>query len=729
MEINQQLALEFNLKQNHTDNIIDLLDEGCTIPFIARYRKEMTGSCDDQTLRTFADRLNYLRNLNKRREEVFNLISEQGNMTEDIKKALDEANTLTEIDDIYRPFRPKRKTRASVAIARGLQPLADFILAQSGEMIEREAEKYLTEEVVSIADAIQGACDIVAEMISDDAEIRKSLRNYLVHRGDIECELQDGEEAYVYQMYDNYKSPIKTLPSHRVLAINRGEKEKYLKVNLVLKQQIAMDVIAKKYIKENSPYQQLLETVAEDAYDRLIFPSLEREVRNELTDTASEQAIKMFEVNLKPLLMQPPLKNRVILGLDPAYRTGCKIAVIDEFGGVLATTVIYPTPPQNKIEEAEAKLTDLILKHYVDVISIGNGTATKESEIFVANLIKKLPRKVEYAVVNEAGASVYSASKLGAEEFPDYDVALRSAVSIARRLQDPLAELIKIDVKSIGVGQYQHDMPQNRLTQVLEGVVEDCVNSVGVDVNTASPSLLSYVAGLNKTVAKNIEKYRQENGKFDSISEIKKVSKLGDKAYEQCAGFLRIVDGVNILDNTGVHPESYDICKRLLQYFGLTLNDINTEKMQNFANIVASEGISKIAKTINCGEPTLEDIVKELSKPGRDIREDLPKPILKSELLDVKDLKVGMVLDGVVRNVIDFGVFVDISVHQDGLVHISEISKDYIKHPSEVLKVGDKVIVKIIGVEPEKKRISLTIKGVTDEDMAKYNEKVLNKVQ
>ncbi len=725
MEINKQLALELNLKQNHVDNIISLLDEGCTIPFIARYRKEMTGSCDDQTLRTFNDRLNYLRSLNKRREEVFNLISEQGNMTDEIKSSLDEANTLTEIDDIYRPFRPKRKTRASVAIEKGLQPLADFILSQNGGLIEAEAEKYLTENVTSIPEAIQGACDIIAEIISDDAEIRKSLRNYLIHRGDIECSLQEGEEQYVYQMYDNYRSQIKTLPSHRILAINRGEKEKYLKVNLVLKEQIAIDVISKKYIKENSPYLELLTNVAIDAYNRLIFPSLEREVRNELTDNANEQAIKMFEVNLKPLLMQPPLKNRVILGLDPAYRTGCKIAVIDKFGNVLDTAVIYPTPPQNKIEEAEAKLTDLILKHNVDVISIGNGTATKESEIFVANLIKKLPRKIEYAVVNEAGASVYSASKLGAEEFPDYDVALRSAVSIARRLQDPLAELIKIDVKSIGVGQYQHDMPQNRLTEVLEGVVEDCVNSVGVDVNTASPSLLSYVAGLNKSVAKNIEKYRQDNGKFEDIEQIKSVPKLGDKAFEQCAGFLRITDGDNILDNTGVHPESYDICKRLLKYFGLELKDINTEKMKNFESLVNSEGISKIAKTINCGEPTLEDIVKELIKPGRDIREDLPKPILKSELLDIKDLKVGMVLDGVVRNVVDFGVFVDISVHQDGLVHISEISKDYIKHPSEVLKVGDKVIVKIIAVEPEKKRISLTIKGVTEEDLAKYNSKVL----
>ena len=726
MEINQQLAYEFNIKQNHVDNIISLIDEGCTIPFIARYRKEMTGSCDDQTLRTFADRLNYLRNLTKRKEEVFNLIFEQGNMTDEIKVSLDNANTLTEIDDIYRPFRPKRKTRASVAVQRGLQPLADFIMAQKGGMVEVEAEKYLTEEVVSIPDAIQGASDIIAEIISDDAEIRKSLRNYLLHRGDIETTLQDGDNAYVYEMYANYKSPIKNLPSHRVLAINRGEKEKLLKVSLNLKEEIAIEVIAKKYVKKDSPYEKLFDIIISDAYDRLIFPSIEREIRNELTDNANEQAIKMFEVNLKPLLMQPPLKNKVILGLDPAYRTGCKIAVIDQYGNVVATTVVYPTPPQNKIEEAEKVLTDLILKHYVDVISIGNGTATKESEIFVANLIKKLPRKIQYAVVNEAGASVYSASKLGAEEFPDFDVALRSAVSIARRLQDPMAELIKIDVKSIGVGQYQHDMPQNRLTDVLEGVVEDCVNSVGVDVNTASPSLLSFVAGLNKSVAKNIEKYRQDNGKITSIEQIKKVPKLGDKAFEQCAGFLRIVDGNNILDNTGVHPESYEVCGRLLQYFGLTIHDINTSKMQNFTDLVNREGISKIAKTINCGEPTLEDIVKELSKPGRDIREDLPKPILKSELLDVKDLKVGMVLDGVVRNVIDFGVFVDISVHQDGLVHISEISSDYIKHPSEVLKVGDKVIVKIIGLEADKKRISLTIKGVTSEDLEKYNNKILS---
>jgi len=718
MNINEQLKYEFNLKENHIENIIQLLDEGCTIPFIARYRKEMTGSCDDQTLRAFSDRLNYLRNLEKRKAEVSNLITEQGNMTEEIQASLDNASTLSEVEDIYRPFKPKRKTRASVAIAKGLQGLADFILSQQ-DGLEQEATKYLDEEkeVKSIEEAIAGAKDIVAEMMSDNPEIRKSLKNYLIHRGEIKTELGVGENAYVYQMYDHYSSPIKNLPSHRVLAINRGEKEKLLKVQLYLKPEIAMDVLAKKYINIEKPNAELLQEIAEDSYNRLIFPSIEREIRSDLFDSASEQAIKVFELNLKPLLMQPPLHNKVILGLDPAYRTGCKIAVIDTNGTVLDTSVVYPTPPQSKIEEAEIKLTELINKHKVDIISIGNGTATKESEIFVANLIKKLDREVKYAVVNEAGASVYSASKLGAEEFPEFDVALRSAVSIARRLQDPMAELIKIDVKSIGVGQYQHDMPQNRLTEVLEGVVENCVNSVGVDVNTASPSLLSYVAGLNKSIAKNIEKHRQENGKFNSIEEIKKVSKLGDKAYEQCAGFLRIVNGKNILDNTGVHPESYPVVDRLLMYFGFTKEDVNSEKMKNLPALLEQAGVEKVATTINCGAPTLVDIANELSKPGRDIRDDLPTPVLKSKLLDVKDLQIGMVVDGVVRNITDFGAFVDISVHQDGLVHISEICKDYIKHPSEALKVGDNVVVKIIGLDVEKKRISLTIKGVSEEDL------------
>ena len=713
MEINKILSIEFGITQPHTDNIISLIDEGCTIPFIARYRKEMTGSCDDQVLRAFDDRLKYLRNLSKRKSEVYSLIVEQGKMTDEISDALNRAQTMTEVEDIYRPFKPKRKTRASVAIAKGLQGLADIILAQSGKDLRECAKQFLTDEVKSVEEALQGASDIVAETISDNAELRKELRETLYKKGEIATKLKgDSEQSKVYEMYDNYHSPISKTPHHRVLAINRGEREDCLKVSLELDPQIAYQIISKKFIKKNSPYKELLDTIVEDSYKRLIFSSIETEIRNELTDKANEQAIKMFEVNLRPLLMQPPLKDKVILGLDPAYRTGCKIAVIDKNGAVLDTTVIYPTPPQNKIEEAEAKISRLVDKDKVDVISIGNGTATKESEIFVAHLLPKLSRPVSYAVVNEAGASVYSASKLGASEFPDYDVALRSAVSIARRLQDPLSELIKIDVKSIGVGQYQHDMPQARLTEVLEGVVEDCVNSVGVDLNTASPSLLNYVAGLNSSISKNIVKWRDENGKFTNRKQLLKVSKLGDKAYEQCAGFLRISDGDNILDNTAVHPESYDVVDRLLKYFNLTTKDIGGEKFATLPSLIESVGIEKVAQTINVGVPTLQDIVTELGKPGRDIRDSLPKPVLKSELLDISDLKEGMVLDGVVRNVVDFGVFVDIGVHQDGLVHISEISKDYIKHPSEVLKVGDKVTVKVIGVDLNKKRISLTIKGV-----------------
>ena len=718
MNIAEQLSIELGISLFHTNNIISLLDDGCTIPFIARYRKELTGSCDDQTLRLFDDRLKYLRNLTKRKEDVFKLIDEQGNMTDEIKSSLDNANTLTEVEDIYRPFKPKRKTRASVAIAKGLKPLAERILEQKNEDILLLAQEYINEEkgVTSVEDAVNGAKDIIAEMISDNAELRKILRTKLYEKGEIKTKLDEKEGSFTYEMYANYSSPIKNMPNHRVLAINRGEKEDYLKVSLCLNEELAHNEIFKMFIRKNSPHKELLEGVCVDAYDRLIFPSIEREIRNELTDNANEGAIKMFELNLKPLLMQPPLKGKVILGLDPAYRTGCKIAVIDENGNVLDTTVVYPTPPQNKIEEAELKLTHLIEKHNVDVISIGNGTATKESEIFVANLIKKLNKKVSYAVVNEAGASVYSASKLGAEEFPDFDVALRSAVSIARRLQDPLAELIKIDVKSIGVGQYQHDMPQNRLTEVLEGVVEDCVNSVGVDVNTASPSLLTYVAGLNSGVAKSISNYVKENGSITSREMLKKVPKLGAKAYEQCAGFLRITNGENILDNTGVHPESYSAVTRLLKYFNLTKEDIKKDNLTLLPKLIEKEGIEKIAQTINIGVPTLEDIVKELLKPGRDVRDELPKPQLKSDLLDISNLKKDMVLTGVVRNVIDFGVFVDISVHQDGLVHISQISKDYIKHPSEVLKVGDVVRVKVLDVDVEKKRISLTIKDCPAED-------------
>ena len=722
MEINELLAQEFSLTLNHTNNIINLMDEGATVPFIARYRKEMTGSCDDQTLRLFADRLTYLRNLEDRKNSVINLITEQGNMTDEIMSALQSASTLTEVEDIYRPFKPKKKTRASVAIAKGLQPLADAILKQDKNVdLMQLAETFVSEEkeVKSAEEALQGAKDIVAETISDTASLRKTLREMLIKKGFVKCKLvEDQENAYVYETYKDYNSPIDKMPSHRVLAINRGENEKCLKVSLELNLELALGQLHKEYIKKDSPYEELLKEICEDSYDRLLFPSIEREVRNELTDSANEQAIKMFEVNLKPLLMQAPLKDKVILGLDPAYRTGCKIAVIDAHGNVLDTAVVYPTPPQNKIEEAEIALAKLIDKHQVDVISIGNGTATKESEIFVANLIKKLRRKISYAVVNEAGASVYSASKLGAMEFPTFDVALRSAVSIARRLQDPLAELIKIDVKSIGVGQYQHDMPQNRLTEVLEGVVETCVNAVGVDVNTASPSLLTYVSGLNSGIARNIVEYRKMNGKFENKQTLLKVSKLGNKAFEQCAGFLRIIDGENVLDNTGVHPESFDAVEKLLKLFNMTKEDISNGNVKHLPELVANKGENSVAESIGIGVPTLQDIVNELVKPGRDIRDELPKPVLKSELLGIENLKPGMVIDGVVRNVIDFGVFVDISVHQDGLVHISEISKDYIKHPSEVLKVGDQVTVKVISVDVDKKRISLTMKGVTEEDLA-----------
>ncbi len=720
MQIEELLSLEFSLKPFQVQNIISLLDEGCTIPFIARYRKELTGGVDDQTLRAFDDRLKYLRNLNKRKEEVGNLITEQGNMTDEIKMALNNASTLTEVEDIYRPFKPKRKTRASVAIAKGLEPLADFIMQQKGGDISEKAQEFINpeKEVNSVEEAIKGAKDIIAERISDNAELRKHLREMLFKKGRIKAKLDDTKEGYeTYETYANFDADIFKTPSYRILAINRAENEGCLKVNLDLNQELALSKIYAEFIAKNSPYTELLQEVCADSYDRLIFPSIEREIRTQLTDTANEQAIKMFKVNLEPLLMQPPLKGKVILGLDPAYRTGCKIAVIDQNGNVLDTTVIYPTPPQSKIDEAEVILTGLIKRHNVDVISIGNGTATKESEIFVSNLIKKLDRKVTYAVVNEAGASVYSASKLGATEFPDFDVALRSAVSIARRLQDPLAELIKIDVKSIGVGQYQHDMPQARLTEVLEGVVEGCVNKVGVDVNTASPSLLSYVSGLNSGIAKNIEKFRQENGTITNRAMLKKVPKLGDKAFEQCAGFLRVVGGENILDNTGVHPESYSKVEPILSHFNMTINDVGTDKVMLLPQLIEKEGSEKVAKALDMGEPTLMDIANELAKPGRDIRDELPKPMLKSELLGIENLKEGMVMMGVVRNVIDFGVFVDISVHQDGLVHISEISEDYIRHPSEVLKVGDVIKVKVINVDLNKKRIRLTIKGAEADEV------------
>lgn len=715
MNINETLSKEFDVRLDRVENIVKMIDEGDTIPFIARYRKELTGSLDDQILREMNDRLNYLRNLEKRKLEVENSIKEQDKWTDEIATKLNDAKTLTEVEDIYRPYKPKRKTRASVAIAKGLQPLADIIVKQEydGDILKL-CEVYVNEEkgVKTPQEALSGAKDIIAEMISDDSELRKTLRELLEKKASIKTSLLDNEKNKTYEMYADYTEPVEKMPSHRILAINRGEKEDCLKVNVVLDEKIALKEIEKVYLKENQATHDIMRETIVDSYDRLLFPSLERELRTSLTERADEQAIKMFDVNLRPLLLQAPLKNNVIMGFDPGYRMGCKIAVIDKKGDVLDTAVVYPTPPKSQTEESMEILTKLINKDKVDIIAIGNGTASKESEIFVVELLKHISRPVSYAMVNEAGASVYSASKLGAQEFPDYDVNLRSAVSIARRLQDPLSELIKIDVKSIGVGQYQHDMPQARLTEVLTGVVEDCVNSVGVDLNTASPRLLEFVSGLNSKTAQNIVKYRQEIVRFENREQLLKVSGLGQKAFEQCAGFLRITDGDNVLDNTAVHPESYDAVKILLQHYNLTSEDVKNGNISSLKDMIKKEGEEKVASLCHVGVPTLVDIVEELLRPGRDIRESMPKPVLRSDLLSLEDLKEGMVLTGTVRNVIDFGAFVDIGVHQDGLVHISQICDRYIKHPSEVLKVGDIVQVKVLGVDVEKKRISLTMKGI-----------------
>lgn len=722
MDILKKLTEEFpSIREDRAQNIINLIDEGNTIPFIARYRKEMTGSCDDQVLREFNDRLLYLRNLEKRKEEVEKSITDQGKMTDEIRLALDAATTLTEVEDIYRPYKQKKKTRASVAIERGLQPLADFILAQDKNAdVKAEAEKYIDEEkgIKTVDEAIAGAKDIIAEIVSDDANVRKKLRNLFMKNGEIETKLvnADKDDAKVYEMYADYSESVAEIKSHRVLAVNRGEKEGFLKVKVTFNDVIAKRIAGAGYLKDGGYSTQLVQEAVEDSYDRLIYPSIEREIRAALTESASEQAIKMFEINLKPLLMQPPVKDKITLGLDPAYRTGCKIAVVDGTGKVLDKTVVYPTPgPKQNIEAAKAKLKDLIAKYNVDIISIGNGTASKESEIFVADLIKEIKaetgRDVAYVVVSEAGASVYSASPLGAEEFPDFDVAERSAVSIARRLQDPLAELIKIDPKSIGVGQYQHDMDKKRLDSVLSGVLEDCVNSVGVDLNTASVSLLKYVAGLNAGIAKNIVTYREENGKFVSRKDILKVPKLGEKAFTQCAGFLRITDGSNILDNTAVHPESYAAAEKLLKLFGYTEDDIKNGKIAELPKKVKEYGAEKAAAETGLDVPTLNDIVSEIIKPGRDIRESLPKPVLRQDIMDINDLAPGMELTGTVRNVVDFGAFVDIGVHQDGLVHISEITDRYIKHPSDVLEVGQPVTVWVKDVDVKKNRIGLTMKN------------------
>lgn len=736
MDYATTLAAEFNIKTEYAENIIKMLDEGSTVPFIVRYRKELTGSIDDEVCRNFCDRLQYLRNLTKRKEEIINSITEQEKMTPELMKAIDEAITMTEVEDIYRPFKPKRETRATKAIAKGLEPLAKIILEQKDVgPLEEIAASYIKENaedpkksVLSAQDALQGANDIIAEIISDDAEVRKELREFIFKSANIFTTIKSGENYKTYEMYDNYKEQIEKMPSHRILAINRGEAEDCLKVTLEVNEEKCIEKIQAQFLKKDGAYQEFLINAINDSYERLLFPSLEREIRSMLTDNANEQAIKMFEVNLRPLLLQPPLKGKVILGLDPGYAYGCKLAVIDPNGNVLDKDVIYPTlyigkgksadNEKNiaKIKEYEFKVASLIKKYKINTIAIGNGTATKESEIFVANLIKKIPPSynLNYAIVNEAGASVYSASKLGKEEFPDFDVNLRSAVSIARRLQDPLAELIKIDVKSIGVGQYQHDMPQKRLTDVLNGVVESCVNSVGVDLNTASVSLLTFVSGLNSSIAKNIVEYRKVHGDFKDRKELLEVKKLGEKAYEQCAGFLRIVDGDNILDNTAVHPESYDAVRKLLELFGKTDEDIKNGELSDLPKLIAKKGEQKVADYCGIGVPTLVDMVNELIKPGRDIRDDLPKPELRNDILDINDLQVGMKLKGVVRNVIDFGAFIDIGVHQDGLVHISQICDRYIKHPSEELTVGQNVEVKIIGIDLDKNRIQLTMKDLGD---------------
>ena len=712
MDILKRLQEELNIKTFQVENTVSLLDEGNTVPFIARYRKEMTGSLDDQIIRQLAERLTALRNLEEKREQVRSSIEEQGMLTEELAQKLADAMTQTEIDDIYRPYRPKRRTRASIAKEKGLAPLAEMIWGQVLlTPLAEYAAAFVDEEkgVSSVEEAIEGAKDILAEQLSDDASIRQLLREEWLKNG-LLLSQKTKDEPSVYEMYYDYSEPLKTIASHRILAINRGEKEGFLSVKIQGEEEPLFQKMGRVVIKKNSQTAEILQEVIEDSYKRLIAPSLERELRNDFTEKAEESALGVFRENLKQLLLQPPIAGKVVLALDPAFRTGCKLAVIDETGKPLETAVIYPTPPQNKKEEAEKTLKRLIETYGVSLISIGNGTASRESEQFVAEVLKGLDRKVQYIIANEAGASVYSASKLGAEEFPQYDVSLRSAVSIGRRIQDPLAELVKIDPKSIGVGQYQHDMNQKRLGETLGGVVEDCVNSVGVDLNTASPSLLSYVAGINSTVAKNILLYREENGKFKTRKELMKVPKLGPKAFLQCAGFLRIPESTMALDHTGVHPESYGAAEKLLRACGFTLEDVAKRQVSSLSKKITSP--EKMAETLGIGVPTLEDIIKELEKPGRDPREDAPAPILRSDVLSMEDLQEGMILTGTVRNVIDFGVFVDIGVHQDGLVHISQICNRFIKHPLEAVKLGDTVKVKVLSIDMEKKRISLTMKNV-----------------
>ncbi len=715
MDILQMLTDELNLRRSQVEKTVELIDEGNTIPFIARYRKEVTGSLDDTVLRALDDRLRYLRSLQQRKDEVAAAIAGQEKMTDDIAAALEQAVTLTEVEDIYRPFKQKKKTRASVSKEKGLEPLAQLILAQNKKYtpsIEETAQDYIDEEkgVTTAEEALNGACDILAELISDNADYRKEIRAITFAHGQLTAK-QAKEEDSVYHTYYDYQESLKKMPGHRLLAINRGEKEGFLKVALAAPEDMVLNYLLYAVVTDlKSPAFPYLQRVITDSYKRLIAPSIENEIRAQMFDDASEGAIRLFSDNLKHLLMQPPVKGKTTLGLDPGYRTGCKLAVVDKTGKVLDTAVIYPTKPMSRVAEAEAIVSRLLTKYQVELIAIGNGTASKESEIFISQLLKKTGHGAKYAMVSEAGASVYSASKLAAEEFPDFDVTQRSAVSIARRLQDPLAELVKIDPQSIGVGQYQHDMKQARLSEALGGVVEDCVNRVGVDINTASHALLSYIAGINATSAKNIVKYREENGEFTSRAQILKVPRIGAKAYEQCAGFLRVSGSTEILDCTAVHPESYAAAHALLSRFDYTEADVRQNKLAGLSKQVADYGTAKLAQELNIGVPTLTDMISELEKPGRDVRDALPQPVLREDIMDLSDLTEGMELTGTVRNVIDFGAFVDIGVHQDGLVHISELSHNYVRHPSDVVSVGDIVKVKVLAVDVKKNRISLTMK-------------------
>ena len=716
MDIIKKLAEELHIAPSQAEAAVKLIDEGNTIPFIARYRKEATGSLNDEVLRSLDERLKYLRNLEERKEQVIVSIAEQEKLTPELERQIREAQTLVAVEDLYRPYKPKRRTRAMIAKEKGLEPLADLIsLQMTREPLEQSAASYISEEsgVGSAEEAIAGAMDILAERISDNAQYRTYIRNITVSQGLLTSQARDEKEKSVYEMYYQYQEPVKKAAGHRILALNRGEKEKFLSVKVEEPEEQILRYLEKQTILRDNPYTApVLREIVKDSYERLIGPSIEREIRSDLTEKAEEGAIKVFGKNLEQLLMQPPIAGRVVLGWDPAFRTGCKLAVVDSTGKVLDTVVIYPTAPQNRVAESKRILKEMIKKYNITLISVGNGTASRESEKIIVELLGEIKEPVQYVIVNEAGASVYSASKLATEEFPQFDVGQRSAVSIARRLQDPLAELVKIDPKSIGVGQYQHDMNQKRLGEALEGVVEDCVNRVGVDLNTASPALLEYVSGISKTLAKNIVAYREENGAFKNRRQLLKVAKLGPKAFEQCAGFMRITGGDEPLDGTSVHPESYEAAGKLLERLGCTRQELAKGGIAGIGKKIRDYG--KLAREIGVGEPTLRDIAAELEKPARDPREEMPRPILRSDILEMKDLKPGMVLKGTVRNVIDFGAFVDIGVHQDGLVHISQITDRYIKHPLEAVSVGDVVDVKVLAVDLEKKRISLTMKGIKD---------------